>query len=101
MWRVAFSGAFIVYLFINMFWKDKVDVLKPNNKCLRDYTFIWTEKINQFLIDDVSFRDKYIIFCSTLMDIMFLSFFFMFWKHWRTYRIALAYPIFFGTRAFI
>lgn len=47
--RLAFSVLFIFSLLSTMFYIDRGDnVMKPD-ECLRDYTFIWTDGINQYL----------------------------------------------------
>ena len=65
---------------------------------MRDYTFIATQPINQFLIDNLEIKNRYIIFCSFLMDLMIISLLSLFYLYWKTYRLAFAYILFFLCR---
>jgi hypothetical protein len=66
-----------------------------------DSTFEWTDSVNKYLQMHLDIKNRYIIYASFLMDLMFLTFMTIFYFHWKTYRIVLAYIIFFCTRAFI
>ena len=83
-----------------MFDVDKVETI-TTSRCMRDLTFEWTEQANKFLRENVTFRNYYIAYSSFLMDLMILSFMLMFYKYWKSYRIAIAYVLFFGCRTFL
>ena len=66
-----------------------------------DQSFVFTEPVNDYLRDHLDIKNRYIIYASFLMDVMILSFVVMFYFHWKSYRIVLAYVLFFGIRTFI
>ena len=68
---------------------------------MRDYTFIATDSLNQFLRENEDIKNRYIIFASFLMDLMILSFLGFFYFYWRSYRIMFGYVLFFVTRTFL
>ena len=74
--------------------------MKPD-ECLRDYTFIWTDNINQYLSQNRDVTDRYIIFCSFMMDFMLLNFFGWWMFYWKSFRIIITYLLFFGIRGII
>jgi hypothetical protein len=39
-------------------------------ECMRDYTFIWTEKANQYMVNNEEFRKRYMIYAGFLMDFL-------------------------------
>ncbi len=102
MWfRVAFSVIFVGCLMTTMFQTDRgQSVLKPD-ECLRDYTFIWTDSINQYLAANRDVTDRYIIYCSFMMDFMLLNFFAWWLFYWKSFRMIITYLLFFGIRGVI
>lgn len=78
----------------------RVDEITPD-ECLRDYTFIWTRNINAYLSANPDVCDRYIIFASFLMDFMLLNFFWMWLNYWKSYKMIVAYVLFFGFRGFV
>lgn len=74
--------------------------MKPD-ECLRDYTFIWTDNINQYLAQNRDVTDRYIIFCSFMMDFMLLNFFVWWMLYWKTFRPIVTFLLFFGLRGVI
>lgn len=71
------------------------------DECLRDLTFELSATSNAYLVEQKAFRDRYIIGCSLLMDIMILSFMYFFYAKGKSYRIVLAYAFYFGCRTFL
>lgn len=98
--RICFSLFFLAGLFYSMFQTERVDFFK-NGECLRDVTFEWTTFMNDYLHDHRDIKKRYIIFASFLMDCMLISFMLLFFFYWRSYRVILAYAMFFSLRAWI
>ena len=67
-------------------------------ECLRDYTFVWTGKINKFFVDHKTWKDFSIIQSSCGIDFMMFSFLVIFWWKGTTLRVAGALIIFYPTR---
>ena len=100
-YRVIFSSLFLVFLSIFMF-ETSTDNVLAEGVCIKDKSFEFTEGWNTFLRDHVEIKKRYIIFASTLMDVMLVSFVvYYFFKFWSSYRIIIAYIIFFSTRALL
>ena len=100
-YRLLFSSIFLVVLAIFMFEKDSDNVL-GEGVCIRDKSFEFTNGWNVFLRDHSDIKKRYIIFASTLMDFMLVSFVaYFFFRYWSSYRIIIAYMIFFATRALL
>jgi hypothetical protein len=98
--RIGFSLVFLAGLAYSMCFSERDDFFK-NGECLRDVTFEWTSPINEFLIYNRDIKKRYIIFASFLMDCMLGSFMILFLFYWKTYRVIIAYAMFFGTRAWV
>lgn len=47
-------------LVLTLVKNDKISYL-AEGECLRDYTFVWTEKINTFFVENTSWKDFLII----------------------------------------
>ena len=59
--RSIFTALFITMLLVLTLVKnDKISYL-AEGECLRDYTFVWTEKINTFFVENTSWKDFLII----------------------------------------
>ena len=99
-WRLAFISVFVVVLLSTIFQIQRVDVISAD-ECLRDYTFIWTESVNRYLASHYDMTNRYIIFCSFLMDFMVVTTFICWLIYWKSYRMIIAVPLFFGARGFI
>ena len=100
-YRVIFSSLFLVFLSIFMF-ETSTDNVLAEGVCIKDRSFEFTDGWNTFLRDHVEIKKRYIIFASTLMDVMLVSFVvYYFFKFWSSYRIIIAYIIFFSTRALL
>jgi hypothetical protein len=83
-----------------MFQTEREDVITPD-ECLRDYTFIWSDGLNGYLTANRDISDRYIIYSSFLMDFMLLSCFVLWLLYWKSFRMIIAYMLFFGTRGLI
>jgi hypothetical protein len=99
-YRLAFAGCFLVSLLTTIFQVSREDVLKED-ECIRDYTFIFTNSINKYLQDHFDLTNRYIIFCSFLMDSMILIFFGLWFTCWKSHRVMLCYLLFFGSRGVV
>ncbi|CDW87357.1 UNKNOWN [Stylonychia lemnae] len=98
--RVVFSCCFLLLLFYSMFNVERVDVI-TRDECMRDYSFKVTETINKYLIDNLDIKNRYIIFCSFMMDLMIIILMALFYLYWKTYRLMFAYILFFVCRAIL
>jgi hypothetical protein len=74
--------------------------MKPD-ECLRDYTFIWTDSLNQYLSMNRDVCDRYIVYCSFMMDFMMINFFSWWFLEWKSFRLIFTYLLFFGIRGVI
>ena len=83
-----------------IFQVDRVDVI-TEDECLRDYSFIMTESVNNYLAEHVDLTNRYIIYCSFLMDFMLVFFIVMWYMYWKSFRLVITYIFFFGIRAVI
>lgn len=61
---------------------------------MRDYTFIWTEGINKYLVDNVVIKNRYMIYAGFLMDFTQVSGVIFFYLKYHTYRPLVAFAIF-------
>jgi len=66
--RFGACFATIVYFNLNRVYSYESEI-NPK-ECFRDYTFIWIEKANTFLVKNVAFREWYMIYAGFLMDCM-------------------------------
>ena len=100
LFRIGWAVALVGFLASTMFQVKRIDEITPD-ECLRDYTFIWTRDINAFLSANRDICDRYIIFASFLMDFMLLNFFWMWLNYWKSYKMIIAYVLFFGCRGLV
>lgn len=68
------------------------------DECLRDYTFIWTERVNVWFRDNIAIKDGYMIYAAFLMDFMILSFLVFFFFFWKSSRLIGALLLFYPVR---
>ena len=83
-------------LIVTALKNEKILVL-AEGECLRDYTFVWTEKVNTFFVESTPWKNFLIIQSSVGIDFMMLSYLFIFFKWGGTARfiptLLLFYPI--------
>ena len=84
-------------LILTLTKNEKTQVLSEG-ECLRDYTFVWTGKVNKFFVENTPWKDFSIIQSSCGIDFMMFSFLVIFWLKGTTSRIALALIIFYPVR---
>lgn len=70
-------------------------------ECMRDYPFIWTEKINVFLRSHLPLRNAWMIYAGFLMDFIQLSGVYYLHHYYGTYRVIFSFGIFYGMRAYL
>ena len=59
--RAGFTTFFLtVLILLTTLKNDKLQVL-ADGECLRDYTFVWTEKINTFFVENTPWKNFAII----------------------------------------
>ncbi len=68
---------------------------------MRDYTFLLTANINEFLRGHDSLVNGFIIYSSMLMDFLIISFSMLYIFYWKTSRPVLTYALFFGFRIIV
>ena len=61
---------------------------------MRDYTFIWTEGINKYLVDHVEIKNHYMIYAAFLMDFTSISGLVFFYLKFHTFRGLVAFALF-------
>lgn len=67
-------------------------------ECLRDYTFVWTEKINTFFVEHTPWRNFVIIQSSIGIDTMIVSYLFVYWFRGTSMRLAVTLSMFYPIR---
>lgn len=67
--RLSVVISLLLYLVYAMVPEYKVDTLQAG-ECMRDQTFIWTDRVNKFFRDNLETKNKSIIAASFLMDLM-------------------------------
>jgi len=77
------------------------EVTMNPGECMRDQSFIMTDGINQWLVDNPDWRKKYMIYAGFLMDMTFLVALLCFFVKFQTYRLVCAFIVFMLTRAFV
>ena len=73
---------------------QKKEKVIDDSECMRDYTFIWTESINKYLVDHVDFKNHYMIYAGFLMDFIQVSGLVFFYMHVNTFRGIVTFAIF-------
>ncbi len=68
---------------------------------MRDYTFIATEVMNHWLVQNLLARDIYEAIASIMMDVMVISFLVHWFFKLHTFRLFLTYIVFYGIRSII
>jgi len=60
-----------------------------------------TEGINVWFRENIPAKNAYIAFASMLMDIMLLGYLCLFASKWKSFRVIIAYFLFFLVRSFL
>ena len=76
---------------------EKLQVL-AEGECLRDYTFVWTEKVNDFFVANTNWKNFLIIQSSVGIDFMMISYFFIFFVWGGTLRLVCTLILFYPVR---
>ena len=76
---------------------DKMQVL-AEGECLRDYTFVWTESVNTFVVNNTPWKNFAIIQSSIGIDGMMISYLFIFAYYGTSMRLALSLALFYPVR---
>lgn len=98
--RCLVSAGFIAYMMAKARHTESVDLLGAD-ECIVDQIFEWTSSINDYLFRNVEITNEIIIYCSFLMDAMVLSFLALFMFYWHSFRVMIAYLLFFCSRAIV
>lgn len=78
-----------------------IDFEGEHPKTIKDNIFIMTESMNAYFREDESRRNAFVIFCSTLLDILVLVSFGRFALYATTFRLFIALILFYSIRAII
>jgi len=84
-------------LLLSGFKNDKVQYL-AEDECIRDYTFVWTESINTFFVENTHWKNFLIIQTSIGIDFMMVSFLVIFVFVGGTLRLPVALILFYPIR---
>jgi len=84
----------------SLFQSEKKQLL-GEKECFRDYTFIGTEVINKYLIENKYALYSYEAVASTFIDLMVISFLVIWCVKFNAFRLFPAYIAFYSIRAFI
>jgi hypothetical protein len=87
----------LTLLILTLVKNDKKQVL-AEGECLRDYTFVWTERINTFLVEHTPWRNFLIIQSSIGIDTMMVTYLIIFWFKGTSMRLALTLSMFYPSR---
>ena len=86
-------------LVVTILKNDQLQVL-AEDECLRDYPFVWTEKLNTFFVENKSWKDFLIIQSSVGIDFMIISYLlYTFFCYGGTFRVILAMIVFYPFRS--
>lgn len=96
--RAVFSGLFIVMLVIVTITKNEQRQVLAITECIKDYTFVWTESINTFFVENTAWKDFAIIQSSVGIDFMMISFLVIFALYGTTTRIIMTLIMFYPSR---
>ena len=96
--RASFTTIFLVMLLIVTIVKNEKMQVLAEGECLRDYTFVWTESVNTFLVNHVHWKDFAIIQSSIGIDGMMISYLFIFAYYGSSMRLALSLAMFYPAR---
>lgn len=59
--RIAFTTLFILTLLVLCIVKNEKKQVLAEGECLRDMTFVWTERINTFFVNHTGWKNFAII----------------------------------------
>jgi len=68
-------------------------------ECMRDYTFIGTEVVNKYFIENKIGLYIYEAFSSLFLDLMVVSFLVVWWVKYNAFRLFPTYIAFYAIRA--
>ena len=97
-YRVLFTSAFILTLLIICIVKNEQEFALADSECLRDYTFVWTEGINTFLVENHGWKNFVIIQTSVFIDFMMVSYLVIFAIWGTSMRLGTTLAIFYPSR---
>ena len=96
--RGVFTFLFILMLLVLTISKNEKVQYLFEGECLRDYTFVWTEKINTFFVEHTPWKNFAIIQSSVGIDFMMISYLVIFALRGTTMRISCALILFYPIR---
>lgn len=95
--RVCASICVLIMMFYNIFPTSKQQVLNPG-ECMRDQTFIWTDKYNKYLQNNLELKRKMVIGTSFMMDCTQAIGISIYFLRTKSIRGPLAFGVFFPLR---
>lgn len=66
--RLATAICIVLGFIYNVIPYSKNDRLMADEECMRDYTFIWTQSVNDYLAKNLDLKNRYMIYCGFCMD---------------------------------
>jgi len=101
--NMIIRGTACLFIILMMFYQLQPGISWQLDKgeCMRDYTFIWTEKINVFLRTRLPLRNAWLIYQGFLMDWIQLSGVYFLHNYYSTYRVVFAFAFFYGMRGYL
>jgi len=97
--KSVFTGLFVTMLLIVTILKNEKIQYMDDGECLRDYTFVWTEKVNTFFVENTPWKNFMIIQSSVGIDFMIISYLvYTFFFFGGTFRLILAMIVFYPIR---
>lgn len=94
---MAACSAVLLLILFQQINRPNIEKLAPG-ECMRDYSFIYTDKLNKFLAARQGLTHILIMLSSYLMDFIVYSGLFIFNKKANTVRVVMAFIIFFIMR---
>lgn len=67
---------------------------------IQDKVLIYTERLNRYFLENITYRNYLMIFCSGLLDIMTMSSCYYWARYSTTWRFLLAMGAFYSLRSF-
>lgn len=95
---MVFTTLFILTLLTLTILNNEKKQVLAEGECLRDYTFIWTERINTFFVNHTAWKNFAIIQSSICIDSMMISWLVIFFFYGTTIRVVCTLVMFYPIR---
>ncbi len=95
-YRGLFLSLIVIVLFLNTIYGFAI--INGDIACITDFTFPLTEKLNHFLLENTETKKKLIIFSSLVIDIMVISFGFIWTSKGDSWRPIVSMIFFYALK---